>query len=76
MSPARHDRTRDDSWPYSLDARPTLWIVSGHERRGLDALSAEVSAMTWEAPDFIEVKMDAEINSYQDDFDREQDDRF
>jgi coenzyme PQQ precursor peptide PqqA len=33
-------------------------------------------AMAWEAPDFIEVRMDAEINSYQDDFDREQDDRF
>ena len=33
--------------------------------------------MTWEAPAFVEVKMDAEINSYQDDFDdREQDDRF
>jgi coenzyme PQQ precursor peptide PqqA len=32
--------------------------------------------MAWEAPDFIEVRMDAEINSYQDDFDREQDDRF
>ncbi len=29
-----------------------------------------------EAPAFVEVKMDAEINSYQDDFDREQDDRF
>jgi hypothetical protein len=38
--------------------------------------SSEVSDMTWEAPDFVEVKMDAEINSYQDDFDREQDDRF
>jgi hypothetical protein len=24
----------------------------------------------------VEVRMDAEINSYQDDFDREQDDRF
>jgi hypothetical protein len=33
-------------------------------------------AMTWEAPDFVEVKMDAEINSYQDDFGGEQDDRF
>ena len=32
--------------------------------------------MTWEAPDFIEVKMDAEINSSQDDFDRQDDDRF
>ena len=35
-----------------------------------------VRAMTWEAPTFIELRMDAEINSYQDDFDREQDDRF
>ena len=31
----------------------------------------EVAAMTWETPSFVEVKMDAEINSYQDDFDRE-----
>jgi len=36
----------------------------------------EVTAMSWETPEFIEVKMDAEINSYQDDFEREPDDRF
>jgi len=24
--------------------------------------------MNWEAPAFVEVKMDSEINSYQDDF--------
>lgn len=24
--------------------------------------------MTWETPSFVEVRMDAEINSYQDDF--------
>ena len=30
----------------------------------------EARAMAWEAPDFVEVKMDAEINSYQDDFGR------
>jgi coenzyme PQQ precursor peptide PqqA len=30
--------------------------------------------MTWETPDFVEVRMDAEINSYQDDFDRNRDD--
>jgi hypothetical protein len=24
--------------------------------------------MKWESPSFVEVKMDAEINSYQDDF--------
>ncbi len=28
--------------------------------------------MTWEAPEFVEVKMDAEINAYQDDFEREE----
>jgi coenzyme PQQ precursor peptide PqqA len=32
--------------------------------------------MDWETPSFVEVKMDAEINAYQDDFDREPDDRF
>lgn len=24
--------------------------------------------MTWETPAFVEIKMDAEINAYQDDF--------
>ena len=28
--------------------------------------------MTWETPGFLEVKMDAEINAYQDDFDRDE----
>jgi coenzyme PQQ precursor peptide PqqA len=28
----------------------------------------EVSWMTWEAPSFVEVKMDAEVNSYQEDY--------
>lgn len=27
--------------------------------------------MIWETPAFVEVKMDAEISSYQDDFDRD-----
>ena len=27
-----------------------------------------VSPMDWTKPEFVEVKMDAEINSYQDDF--------
>jgi coenzyme PQQ precursor peptide PqqA len=44
------------------------WAWADHPR--------EVSVMSWETPEFIEVKMDAEINSYQDDFDREPDDRF
>jgi len=48
----------------------------GHGQSGPAFHSSEVNDMTWETPDFVEVKMDAEINSYQDDFDREQDDRF
>jgi hypothetical protein len=37
-------------------------LVSGRSSsRGGDA-------MTWEGPAFVEIKMDAEINSYQDDF--------
>ena len=32
--------------------------------------------MVWETPTFEEVKMDAEINSYQDDFDRNGPDEF
>jgi hypothetical protein len=59
-----------------LDVGGWLWLLSGRPvNRPLDP-KPEVSAMTWEAPDFIEVKMDAEINSYQDDFERESDDRF
>jgi coenzyme PQQ precursor peptide PqqA len=27
--------------------------------------------MEWTTPAFVEIKMDAEINSYQDDFDRD-----
>jgi coenzyme PQQ precursor peptide PqqA len=30
--------------------------------------SEEVRPMIWEAPEFSEIKMDAEINSYQDEF--------
>lgn len=32
----------------------------------------EVSRMEWEAPSFEVIRMDAEINSYQDDFDRDE----
>jgi coenzyme PQQ precursor peptide PqqA len=40
------------------------------------ALGVGGAVMTWEAPQFVEVRMDAEINSYQDDFGQEPDDRF
>jgi len=40
---------------------PTVRIrILAHNRRG--------PAVTWETPQFVEIKMDAEINSYQDDF--------
>jgi len=29
--------------------------------------------MSWETPTFEEIKMDAEINAYQDDFDQDDD---
>ena len=67
--PAEADTTRLTA-PTTLGYYPlsqqSCWIPS----------PPEVNDMIWEAPDFIEVKMDAEINSYQDDFDREADDRF
>jgi hypothetical protein len=32
----------------------------------------EVSRMEWQAPSFEVIRMDAEINAYQDDFDRDE----
>ena len=43
---------------------------------GITGQPSEVTIMAWETSEFTEVKMDAEINSYQDDFEREEDDRF
>jgi coenzyme PQQ precursor peptide PqqA len=37
-------------------------------RRRQLTVGGEVSEMRWETPQFTEVRMDAEINSYQDDF--------
>src|SRR5262245_9816164 len=63
---------------WSRGLTPCWWVRYDLVHEWVDPafLRLEVGAMTWEAPDFIEVKMDAEINSYQDDFEREQDDRF
>jgi coenzyme PQQ precursor peptide PqqA len=36
-------------------------------RRTCDRLDEDCT-VTWETPEFVEIKMDAEINSYQDDF--------
>jgi hypothetical protein len=43
---------------------------------GTTGQTSELTITAWETPEFTEVKMDAEINSYQDDFEREEDDRF
>jgi hypothetical protein len=32
-------------------------------------LDTNEESLTWEAPTFVEIRMDAEIGSYQDDFD-------
>jgi coenzyme PQQ precursor peptide PqqA len=56
-----------------FDTIPAGWrndavtVVPGNE-------AAKEARMSWEAPSFVEVRMDAEINSYQDDFDRDSDD--
>ena len=37
-----------------------------------DALKTEVTSqdgLVWETPSFVEIRMDAEVGSYQDDFD-------
>jgi hypothetical protein len=31
-----------------------------------------IARMKWERPEFVEIKMDCEINSYQDDFQRDE----
>jgi coenzyme PQQ precursor peptide PqqA len=38
------------------------------EGRGCHASEGGDHRMEWTTPEFVEVKMDAEINSYQDDF--------
>jgi hypothetical protein len=55
-------------WSSSIATTSAVWVWC------LEPVGGAV--MTWEAPQFVEVKMDAEINSYQDDFGGEQDDRF
>ena len=55
---------------------PAASSTMGATSRFCSRLRLEVTPMTWEVPDFVEVKMDAEINSYQDDFGQEPDDRF
>ena len=69
------------AWQKALTGRRDVPYYHRHRAPWGPALSREiesmeVSAMAWETPQFVEVKMDAEINSYQDDFGGEQDDRF
>ena len=60
----------------ALDDPGAVIYHGANSRRRRQRPRLEVTRMIWEAPDFVEVKMDAEINSYQDDFGQEPDDRF
>jgi hypothetical protein len=44
------------------------WPHNGKAESAERKQSRRSETMTWETPEFVEVKMDAEINSYQDDF--------
>src|SRR5690349_1497669 len=44
----------------------------GERSKGMDATNKEATsqeAPIWETPTFVEIRMDAEVGSYQDDFD-------
>lgn len=51
--------------------RDVYWIEREQDvpfRRWIMRVRPRSETMIWETPTFVEVKMDAEINSYQDDF--------
>ena len=56
------------------DAR--VGFSSGINVSGSDCSSRRISTGAWEAPTFVELRMDAEIGSYQGAFDQEPDERF
>jgi hypothetical protein len=53
-----------------ISGNVSRWVI--HERQTLPRSPHHAlkggTVMDWEAPSFVEVKMDAEINAYQDDF--------
>ena len=56
-----------------MDCRPASAVVYTGVTKKLvfrvrSRTSLRSNTMIWETPTFVEVKMDAEINSYQDDF--------
>ena len=54
--------------PFSNSAVYTGPHQAGANQPSEKGESPRSGTMTWETPEFVEVKMDAEINSYQDDF--------
>jgi hypothetical protein len=46
-------------------------ILDAADASAYDSISKGERLMTWEKPEFVEIKMDCEINSYQDDFQRD-----
>jgi len=56
--------------PLALDGRGQ-WLYVGFSALPIDpagSVTVTDTTSTWETPEFVEIKMDAEINSYQDDF--------
>jgi hypothetical protein len=51
-----------------LDPLPLVLYCPDKKVQGQGCKQPRSRTMTWETPEFVEVKMDAEINSYQDDF--------
>ncbi len=46
-------------------------ILDAGDATFYDPESKRGPTMTWQKPEFVEIKMDCEINSYQDDFQRD-----
>lgn len=45
--------------------------MRGARERKKPMIDTSKEPLTWETPAFVEIRMDAEIGSYQDDFDGE-----
>lgn len=60
------------------DGTPRLFEVSqcGRIQQEHRMISTQTESLSWETPEFVEVRMDAEIGAYQDDFDDRQDEEW
>jgi coenzyme PQQ precursor peptide PqqA len=53
-------------WSVGSGSGPGSWL--GLAPRWLEQGRKEVKRMAWETPEFVEVRMDAEVTAYQGDF--------